>query len=560
MNKGTRLIKRLVALILVLLLCIESFGAVVSDNDGSAFITKAEFDSLKNSFQSQIDQYNSSIDSKIDGAIAGYLAGIKVNKKSKINLNGELSDVGIGKGYRSFNVTDLSNRVTDLGEWIISTLTMVPRMGTWLDISNGIVSMPRKSKDDTLDDSSLVDIIGYDTNKWYIYSQTTPGWGSDNNQKYIMPATIVTNHSGTLDAGLGYKRPIIWTESDGTITSFDNERISIIDSRFYKGGNYPSSFKRGVVLHGSKWNDYEDFVEMKFNENNELVGYGGPFDSTTGNDKYLNHSDGYVRGLVRAATSTYNATIICNNLTDTSLVDAFDDEKSHFYINNKVKNTDFQLQDSTVFKSQAVLTNGFFVQGSTGGYDTDHKFYLSRPEVHFRPLVANTTLNTTNCFSTDSNDYYKRLKMKYLKNGSFYGSNGEDHPYIYEGLPIYKAEKDGKLEFKIKISTNYNASALPWVDPGSSTSRIKLRVKSSEFTIGDTYTNVMQMKVGTSTAPITDTTPKVTEASIKPGELTTIEIDDCEVKKTYFLRWYVDGYTYGGEITYLGDAYFTEEG
>ena len=72
--------KRLVALSLVLLLSIESFGAVVSDNDGSAFITKAEFDSLKNNFQSQIDQYNTSIDSKIDGAIASYLAGIQVAK------------------------------------------------------------------------------------------------------------------------------------------------------------------------------------------------------------------------------------------------------------------------------------------------------------------------------------------------------------------------------------------------------------------------------------------------------------------------------------------------
>ena len=53
---------------------------MVSDNDGSAFITKAEFDSLKNDFQSQIDQYNTSIDSKIDGAIASYLAGVNVAK------------------------------------------------------------------------------------------------------------------------------------------------------------------------------------------------------------------------------------------------------------------------------------------------------------------------------------------------------------------------------------------------------------------------------------------------------------------------------------------------
>ena len=77
--------KRFFTLLLIVLMSIESIGAVVSDNDGSAFITKAEFDSLKNNFQSQIDQYNTSIDSKIDGAIASYLAGINVSKKRVID-------------------------------------------------------------------------------------------------------------------------------------------------------------------------------------------------------------------------------------------------------------------------------------------------------------------------------------------------------------------------------------------------------------------------------------------------------------------------------------------
>ena len=72
-----KIMKGLSAFVLVFILCIENFAAVVSDNDGSAFITKAEFDSLKNNFQTQIDQYNTSIDAKIDGAIAAYLAGIK---------------------------------------------------------------------------------------------------------------------------------------------------------------------------------------------------------------------------------------------------------------------------------------------------------------------------------------------------------------------------------------------------------------------------------------------------------------------------------------------------
>ena len=80
------MVKKLLALFLVVLMSINSFAAVVSDNDGSAFITKAEFDSLKNNFQSQIDQYNTSIDSKIDGAIAAYLSGIRVNKETKVKI------------------------------------------------------------------------------------------------------------------------------------------------------------------------------------------------------------------------------------------------------------------------------------------------------------------------------------------------------------------------------------------------------------------------------------------------------------------------------------------
>ena len=85
MGKSTRFLKKLMALFLVVLMSIESFAAAVSDNDGSAFITKAEFDSLKNNFQSQIDQYNTSIDAKIDGAIAAYLSGVKIEVSQTLN-------------------------------------------------------------------------------------------------------------------------------------------------------------------------------------------------------------------------------------------------------------------------------------------------------------------------------------------------------------------------------------------------------------------------------------------------------------------------------------------
>jgi hypothetical protein len=76
--------EKALCLIFALILSINCFAAAVSDNDGSAFITKAEFDSLKNNFQSQIDQYNTSIDAKIDEAIASYLSGITIKKDHNI--------------------------------------------------------------------------------------------------------------------------------------------------------------------------------------------------------------------------------------------------------------------------------------------------------------------------------------------------------------------------------------------------------------------------------------------------------------------------------------------
>lgn len=78
--------KKAICLIFTFLLSINSFAAIVSDSDGSAFVTKTEFDALKNDFKDQIDNYNLSIDAKIDGAIASYLASIKKSTKKEINF------------------------------------------------------------------------------------------------------------------------------------------------------------------------------------------------------------------------------------------------------------------------------------------------------------------------------------------------------------------------------------------------------------------------------------------------------------------------------------------
>ena len=82
-----RVLKQLLVLVVIMAASINSFAAVVGDYDGSAFITKNEFEELKHEFAGQVKNYEDSINAKVDGAIANYLDGINVAKKEKIKTN-----------------------------------------------------------------------------------------------------------------------------------------------------------------------------------------------------------------------------------------------------------------------------------------------------------------------------------------------------------------------------------------------------------------------------------------------------------------------------------------
>lgn len=77
MNKLIGKTKGLIFVLVVILCIFKSGAAIVSDNDGSAFVTKSEFEILKKNLSGQIQNYNDSVDLKIDGAIASYLTGIR---------------------------------------------------------------------------------------------------------------------------------------------------------------------------------------------------------------------------------------------------------------------------------------------------------------------------------------------------------------------------------------------------------------------------------------------------------------------------------------------------
>ena len=113
--------RKALCLIFAFLFSIESFAAVVSDNDGAAFVTKAEFEALKENFNNQIEQYNSSIDNKIDGAIASYLAA---RVGVKIQLDNLLEDVGV-KNIR-FGLPSFESCIAPVTGWATYFINCMP--------------------------------------------------------------------------------------------------------------------------------------------------------------------------------------------------------------------------------------------------------------------------------------------------------------------------------------------------------------------------------------------------------------------------------------------------
>lgn len=67
-----------------LLLCFTLLtnAAIVSDSDGTAFVTKKQFTDLQSQLSETIETYNNSLNNKIDGVISSYLAGLKLQLKA----------------------------------------------------------------------------------------------------------------------------------------------------------------------------------------------------------------------------------------------------------------------------------------------------------------------------------------------------------------------------------------------------------------------------------------------------------------------------------------------
>ena len=266
----TKNIKKIIALILVLILSINCFAAVVSDNDGSAFITKAEFDSLKNNFQSQLGSYYTAIDSKIDNAIAQYLIGTKIAEETIINLS--LPD----EVYCMLNRSDTETKdlqyvyarpeITGGGlEWHANTggtyaysYTLNSRAGEGTGERNMI------------DDLYLTDENGVSSARWvghwknvkekYVlnisYGMIAGEWGKHNSTGQF--ETMINPNYSELSHVL---QPMT-----GNLTDFCSWNISIGNSLGNKYGNNGYGFKSDYPFDSLKFSSYTLEKQSNFEE------------------------------------------------------------------------------------------------------------------------------------------------------------------------------------------------------------------------------------------------------------------------------------------------------
>ncbi len=278
MKKSTKMLKRFAALFLVVLMSIESFAAIVGDSDGGAFVTKQEFEDLKDGFDAQLDLYNDSLDNKIDGAIANFLAGRDV--KERIELTNLFDEYG-GKKIR-FGRPALGTPTEPKSGWGIYFINCYPHGFNFTSTGAGWGGINSPSSTNWSNTDS-----GGQTGQFMRYEET------DNGGKYL-----ISNDRKMLQAcyvGAWYsnvnKRNVTQDYPFGSAPTVLGQPVSV--GAFYGIDCYTSTYRAYQVR---EWTD--------------LKWYTSAWSSNTADDYYFVEKDEYNKPSdYRTARADYTQTI-----------------------------------------------------------------------------------------------------------------------------------------------------------------------------------------------------------------------------------------------------------
>ena len=436
-------------------------AAVVSDNDGSAFVTKSEFEALKQSFNDQITNYNDSIDSKIDGAIASYLAGVNLAKHYTLLPT---------KSPIEYPLTfAMKNKLFDWSKWTVNGATpywapnykvyiwgaratanyLINKEFTTSKITNKFYNGEWvNSKNSFKIENMMSDVTGTITIKTCFYNLPTLEYA---NEQYVTFGFVLDQSSTYSRTGYGT-----------AVKTRDKVRASgnaLID--FYSGSTSYSSLIVDAIWD---WNSQTPLTITS---------------SSTSNENYLNQFKatygGYTEGnnpgsLTFSSALNYKSTDICfiMNAYDTNRTDASGKRielpvayNNHIYMTNK-NNFKKDLQNATAVNS--TYWDGYKAWGGSESewnagttYRTVWKFgNMISPAWTLEPQFSGYTAH---------NEYERSLlephKMYYIVKTPY--SDTEKEQTMTNGILLTEADREIKtLELIFNLSSETSTVKNIW--------------------------------------------------------------------------------------------------
>ena len=490
--------KKIFAFIISLVITAQYVGAAqISDNDGGAFITKSEFDSLRSSFQSQINVYNTQIDSKIDTAIANYLSGVKVTNKVTNLLSSYVSQ--FGKNPVFANSLPGTGSDTNKGQVIVN-LTREQCINKYSKITNDVY---------------YYYLSDYARLRSGMYVGNAPAWeGSSStwyNLWYVASGTTNADNGTTKGSSMSFNKAGAWNSGHSSVATDTVKQV------------YTAFAQTSVSGSGAGW------IYQKINGANNLKYYNTSFYPVTTIDvwahRYKNCASWtasyYVNSSGKSDTTSISATAnkltaLGTNTGGTKYTGTNTNNGTYWKqiitkaeVNNGTNYTDYifaSIPTTQVycFSEDIGLTTATTTTKAT---IDDQSFY----DIYYTSLGGKLQTNT---MSGVTMNYYAQSYTPELKQiKTFAISNlanlAGENVYHGEGFPLLRMENDTSCTATIKIT-------------GSTTGNITYKVSDKKLS-GNAFQSSAKIKAS---------------GTVASGSTFTVSLNDCKKGTIIWINCY----------------------
>ena len=446
MIKFSKITKRILSLFLVAILNTTSYAAV-GGNDGSAFVTKAEFDALVNTFNEQMDNYSDNIITKIDGAIANYIAAQSASNTFKRSIALPLS---VNKGILSVGKNaklDYSYGIPTFYGWSFRTDFRTGNYGS--DAFVFKCNQKGVTSDEYKVDKTVITNIRESNTKY----QSTAMWSGYYEDGYDYVSIGGYNNENAYNSFASVETNGGWAA----------ERMSVFKNTKYLGENKDVVAFRNVDSSGNERNNglmiglCPVSIDHDWGENTSpYVSVIEPYDydmfSNMDRDLNWGYDGSY---MTKFADYTFNKTNYSQGKKPINNIDLF---QKALGTTNYIADTSYRsssAQNSNIRYTGNFDVRNFITKASTGSATA------------YVPMVGFETTFLTNWKQIYDGNTSNIADFEKTKHGSETGAssrailqdkNNTSYLGLTAGFPLIKLNKDERLTYNLKfadISKNY---------------------------------------------------------------------------------------------------------